>query len=287
MRTKRQVLVYGGGAVGSIIGWRVAQNSSSMVSVVCRSNYEAVKRSGYELKTNTWGNGYFAPHRVLQSGTLSKTTFDQPFDYCILANKVKDDYTFALSELRRLVSPQTTLVAAQNGMDVEVPLRSTFPDNTILSAVCNIGCAQVRPGIIEQTASIKRPAFLIGAYGQLNATDVHRRDTLTALDPEFGSVNCVTQERWRKLVLNSAWNSTTALTGLNTHEVLERPGAARLMYQIADEAVCVAAASGVTLDEDLPTQVIDLARDSLPITPSTLQDARRRRPMELAPIFGK
>lgn len=274
-------------AVGSIIGWRIAQNFRSQVSVVCRSNYEAVKRSGYQLKTNTWGNGYFTPHQVLRSGTLRKATSGQPIDYCILANKVKDDYNLALSELRGLVSPQTTLVAAQNGMDVEVPLRDTFPDNTILSAVCNIGCAQVRPGLVEQTASIKRPAFLIGAYGQLSATDIRRRDKLSAMDPEFGSVTCATQERWRKLVLNSAWNSTTALTGLNTHELLERPGAAKLMYQIAGEAVCVAAASGITLDEDLPTQVIDLARESLPITPSTLQDARRRRPMELAPIFGK
>ncbi|PIB02988.1 hypothetical protein CB0940_11859 [Cercospora beticola] len=280
------VLVYGGGAVGSIFGWRIAQNSHATVSVVCRSNWEAVRTSGYSLDTKTWGKGIFVPRRVLRSGSVAKVIPKQKWDYLILANKIKDDYASTLSELQSVVSPETTLVTAQNGMDVEVPLAQAFPKNTILSAVCNIGCRQISPGRIEQTASIKRSAFLIGAYAPGTPADILQRDTLSAMDAQFESVNRIEQERWRKLVLNSAWNSVTALTGKNTHRALQEPGAARLMSQIAGEALSVASASGVSLDNDLPVQVIELAKSSLPITPSTLQDLRSRRPMELAPIFG-
>ncbi|KAM3425218.1 2-dehydropantoate 2-reductase [Cercospora zeina] len=280
------VLVYGGGAVGSIFGWRIAQNSHATVSVVCRSNWNAVRTSGYTLDTKTWGRGHFFPHQVLKSGSLAKGMPRRKWDYLILATKITDDYASTIADLESAVSPETTLVAAQNGMDVEVPLAQAFRNNTILSAVCSIGCTQVSPGRIEQTASMKRSAFLIGAYDPSGSADIRKRDTLSAMDDQFESVDGIEQERWRKLVINATWNSVTALMGKNTHQVLEEPGAAELMSQIAREAHSVASASGVSLDNDLPVQVIEVAKNSAPFTPSTLQDLRNSRPLELAPIFG-
>lgn len=273
-------------AVGSILGWLIAQNSHAAVSVVCRSNWNHVQRSGFKLKTDNWGTGHFVPRQVIKTGSMYRPGPGTQFDYVVLANKIKDDYAATLSELRSLVSPNTALVSAQNGMDVEVPLRQAFPANTILSAVCNIGCSQTRPGHIEQTAGLKLPAFSIGAYGQLSAMDILKRDVLASMDADFGTVDNVNEERWRKLIFNSAWNSTTALTGLNTHQLLEQPGAAELVFQIAGEAHSVGTASGIALDSDLPARTIELARKSSPITTSTLQDIRRRCPMELDFIFG-
>lgn len=195
-----------------------------------------------------------------------------------------------MNELSSIVSPQTTLVTAQNGMDVEVPLRRAFPQNTILTTICNIGCSQVLPGLVEQTADLKRKAFLIGFHNHEDAdhaTAIRSRDTLAAMDSEFESIECLTEARWRKLIFNCAWNSTTALAGLNTHEVLQRPGASQMVLQLAHEAYKVAIASGIELDPEIPYQTVKTAAMSAPITPSTLQDARNKRPMELSPIFGK
>ncbi|KAF2215806.1 hypothetical protein CERZMDRAFT_34866, partial [Cercospora zeae-maydis SCOH1-5] len=273
-------------AVGSIIAWRIAQHSHVTVSVVCRSNWNAVSTSGYSLDTISWGRGHFFPRRVLKSGSLAKEKHRQKWDYLIVANKIKDDYASTIADLQSVVSPETTLVTAQNGMDVEVPLAQAFRNNTILSAVCNVGCTQVSPGCIEQTASINGSAFLIGAYAPSGPDDILKRDTLSAMDCQFQSVDRIEQERWRKLIINSAWNSVAALTGKNTHQALQEPGAAQLMSEIAEEAHSVACASGVSLDNDLPVKVIQLAKSSAPITPSTLQDLRSRRPMELSPVFG-
>ncbi|KXT05840.1 hypothetical protein AC578_1100 [Pseudocercospora eumusae] len=282
------VLVYGGGAVGAIFGWRIAQQSNARVSVVCRSNWNSVSNHGYYLRTSTWGNGRFRPRQVFQAGAIAKLT-EHRFDYIVCSNKVTDGYSTALQDLQPLVRPDTALVSAQNGMDVEVPLRKAFPNNTVLSAICNIGCEQVRPGYIEQTAAIKRPAFLIGVHSPSNRghnADASRRDALTAMDSEFAATQCITGERWRKLIFNSAWNGTCAITGLNTRQLLEYPGAAEVVIQLADEAYKVGVASGIELDPRLPMKTIELAQESAPITPSTLQDARARRPMELSPIFG-
>ncbi|KAF7188359.1 Oxidoreductase AFT12-1 [Pseudocercospora fuligena] len=283
------VLVYGGGAVGAIFGWRIAQQSHARVSVVCRSNWNVVSNHGYYLRTSTWGNGRFKPRQVFQAGAIAKLIDKHRFDYIVCSNKVTDGYASALQDLHPLVRPDTTLVSAQNGMDVEVPLRKAFPNNTVLSAICNIGCGQVRPGYIEQNAAIKRPAFLIGVHSPSSGghrVDASRRDALAAMDSKFATTQCINGERWRKLIFNSAWNGTCAITGLNTRQLLEYPGAAEVVIQLADEAYKVGVASGIDLDPRLPMKTIELAQDSAPITPSTLQDARARRPMELSPIFG-
>lgn len=215
-----------------------------------------------------------------------KRQSQQPFDYIILANKITHGFSTAVKELQTVVNPQTTLVAAQNGMDVEVPLKQAFPNNTVLTAICNIGCNQANHGVIVQDAHIKKHAFLIGVHGQSQTIDLQRRDALVSMDSEFDSINCASQERWRKLIFNSAWNSTTALTGLDTHQLLEYPSAILIVAELAREAYDVAIASGIELDPDTPARTIEMARVAPAITPSTLQDARSKRPMELTPIFG-
>lgn len=256
-----------------------------MVSVVCRSNYERVNAAGYLLQTKKWGSAAWKPHHVHKAGGLERQPL-QHFDYIILANKITNGHSTAIKDLQTLVEPQTTLVAAQNGMDVEVPLKRAFPRNTVLSAICNIGCNQANHGVIVQDAHIKKHAFLIGVHGQSRQIDLQRRDALVSMDSEFDSIDCASQERWRKLIFNSAWNSTTALTGMDTHQLLEHPSAILIVAQLAREAFDVAVASGIELDSDLPTKTIEMARMAPAITPSTLQDARSKRPMELTPIFG-
>lgn len=215
---------------------------------------------------------------------------EQSYDYIVCSNKLTGDLKSTFRDLQGIVRPNTTLVTAQNGMDVEAPLRRAFPRNTILTTICNIGCSQVLPGLVEQTASIKRKAFLVGvhSHGDNNtSTATDSRDILAAMDSEFESVECVTEARWRKLIFNCAWNSTAAITGLNTHELLQRRGASEMVLQLAREAYNVAVASGIHLDPELPNQTITTAATSAPITPSALQDAKNQRPMELNPIFGK
>lgn len=307
MQSPLTVLVYGGGgqygptkivnvvadlapAVGSVLGWRIAQHSQSRVSVVCRSNYDKVRQTGFSMQTSAWGAGPFVPHRVFQSKDFLRRPSATHYDYVICANKFTHDNRSIIQDLGSAIGPQTTLVAAQNGMDVEVPLKHAFPYNTILSAICQIGCEQSTPGHIRQVAGISPSAFVIGVYGrsrQGRDTDHRRRDALVALDSRFSSVDDIVMTRWRKLIFNATWNATAALTNMNTHEILGHSFALDLATQLAREACSVARRAGIELGDGYADAVIGLARSSGAITPSTLQDARNRRPMEIASIWGK
>ncbi|KAF2718228.1 2-dehydropantoate 2-reductase-like protein [Polychaeton citri CBS 116435] len=288
---RAEVLVYGAGAVGSIFGWRLAHRGQARVSLVCRSNYEQVKATGFTFQTQLWGNGLLIPHQVYKAGSISDQPSHRGFDYIILANKIKtkENSDSMVRELTPLMHEGTTLVSAQNGMDNETPFRDAFPRNTILSAVCNFVCAQPRSGFVEQTAGIKPHAFHIGIHGQgkeVSPADITRRDLLVAMDSRFKAIDSAHDERWQKLVFNSAWNSMTALTGINTRELFAHPSAIEIVRHLAREAYSVGIASGVKLPAGLPEKTIELARTSGPITTSTLQDARKGRPLELGPIFG-
>ncbi|KAH8691084.1 ketopantoate reductase PanE/ApbA-domain-containing protein [Phaeosphaeriaceae sp. PMI808] len=185
------ILIFGTGAVGSTLGWRLAQNLGVRLSVACRSNYEAIQRQGVQMRTQMWGNGSFMPHRVVHS---TREVSDVSFYYVVCGNKVttSNDISY-INDLAHAVSPKTALVSVQNGVGVEAPLRQRFPGNTILSAACYISCLQPFPGIVEQVSNIRPHVFHVGTYDDTSRYSWYKRD-LRRLQDFYGQpiqTNCV------------------------------------------------------------------------------------------------
>jgi 2-dehydropantoate 2-reductase len=238
----------------------------------------------------TWGHGRFFPRQVCHVDTFGETLLSKPVDYIVCTSKVLDDWSTISRNLRPLVKPGTTIVTAQNGMDVEAPLIEAFPDNTVLAMLVNTNCTELRAGFVEQAAGINTSLLLVGITGrsgQGNQIDSDRRDFLAEMDPCIKSIESISKERWKKLIFNNAWNSTTAVSGLNTHQLLRIPAAIEVVLELAEEALKVALMSGIDIEEDFPFHVVEVVRNTTPIVPSTLQDARKRRQIELSPVFGK
>lgn len=210
------------------------------------------------------------------------------FDYLVCANKATaSDSSSLIRDISPTVSPGTTLVSVQNGVGVEAPLRQAFQKNTILSAVCYISCLQPTPGIIEQVSHIRPHAFHIGLYDKRAgcSTDESRLRDFVGLDNKFKQIQDVRAERWTKQVFNGAWNPITAIFGLETHQLLASPYLP-LVRQLAAETHNVAIHMGIALPDDLPDKTIELARLNPSLAPSMLQDARKKRVMEIDSLCG-
>ncbi|KAF2087086.1 2-dehydropantoate 2-reductase-like protein [Saccharata proteae CBS 121410] len=284
-----EILIFGTGAVGSTIGWRLAQNPNTRLSVVCRSNYDAVRQQGIQLSTAMWGDGEFRPHRVVRS---PREVADVPFDYVVCANKVtssSESLSF-INDLAPTISQKTALVSAQNGVSVEEPLRLAFRNNTILSAVCYISCVQPFPGVVQQVSAIRPHAFHVGTYnsreGRGARQDKARLERFASLDDRFQLVADIQTERWTKQIFNGAWNPVTAISGLNTHQILCKMEYLDIVRNMAQEIYTVAVRLGVNLASDIPGKTIEFARNNPALTPSMLQDARRGKPMEVESLCG-
>jgi 2-dehydropantoate 2-reductase len=256
--------------------------------VVCRSNYDAVRQKGIHLTTKIWGNGTFIPDRVVRS---TREVSDVSFDYVVCANKATTtDRLSLMRDLAPAISPKTAIVSAQNGVGVEAPLRQAFHHNTVLSAVCYISCLQPVPGCVEQVSNIRPHAFHIGTYdnhgGSHGAADEPQLTDFVALDAQFKQIDDVQAERWTKQIFNGAWNPMTAITGLDTHQLLASPHL-HMVRQLAMETFQVAKQMGVPLPEDLPERTIELARVNPSIAPSMLQDVRKGKVMEVDSLCGQ
>jgi 2-dehydropantoate 2-reductase len=239
------------------------------------------------MRTKIWGNGRFMPYRVVRS---THEVADMAFDYVVCANKATTSDGFSLiNELTPVVSTKTALVSVQNGVGVEAPLRHAFQKNTVLSAVCYISCLQPVPGIVEQVSNIRPHAFHIGAYDTPkysdSVADNFRLKDFVAMDGQFKKIDDVRAERWIKQIFNGAWNPMTAITGLETHQLLASPHL-HLVRQLAVETFNVAVRMGISLPEDLPERTIELARMNPSLAPSMLQDARKKRVMEVDSLCG-
>ena len=275
-------------AVGSIFGWRLAQHPRVRVSVVCRSNYERIHKDGVQIDTQIWGHGTFRPHRVVKSVTEVQHV---PFEYIICANKnVRSTKTTVVDAIRPAVRPATVLVTVQNGINVEQPLKNAFPRNTVLSAICYVSCQQIRPGLVQQTAQIRPYAFGIGILRH-KAHDMKstasKIQNLASLDTKFEEAKDIDTESWAKMVFNGSWNPVAALTGCDTHQILQDPISLALVQHFAEEICQVAGASSVKLPLDLPLRTRDSAARASPLVPSMLQDSRNGREMEVEPLCGE
>lgn len=239
------------------------------------------------MNTQVWGLGTFRPHRVVKS--VSEVQ-DVPFEYIVCANKNVRSQAAAEDAIRPAVRPATVLVSVQNGINVEGPLKNAFPRNTVLSAICYVSCQQIRPGLVQQMSQLRPHAFHIGIFGhETNDTEseASKVQVLASLDAKFKEVKDINTERWIKMIFNGSWNPVAALTGCDTHQILQKPNSLAMVQRLAEEIYQVAVESGVNLPPDSPLTTLDTAASASPIVPSMLQDTRNGREMEIEPLCGK
>ncbi|RAL61434.1 hypothetical protein DID88_009364 [Monilinia fructigena] len=92
------------------------------LTVVARSNYDAVKKNGLKLISENHGEQTFYPANVI------KTPLEAPghYDYIVCSNKATDQETVAKS-LAPIISDDTSIVIIQNGVGNEDPFRALYP----------------------------------------------------------------------------------------------------------------------------------------------------------------
>ena len=115
----------------------------------------------------------------------------------------------------------TTIVLAQNGLNIEKPLIAAFPQNVVLSGVSLIGATETQRGSIVHD---DHDELIIGPFDNPNIPP----EAGTAAAKKFvdvynasGKVDCVFNAnvgyiRWRKLVYNACYNSVCTITRMDT-----------------------------------------------------------------------
>ncbi|OJT11076.1 hypothetical protein TRAPUB_12405 [Trametes pubescens] len=156
----KDVLLIGFGAVGAAYSFVLKQGGRTRLTVVARSNYDAVNAKGLDFKSRKYGEHLgWRPHRLFP--TIEKA-LDRPYEYVVLATKAVPEIRRNPDLLRPLLSapysdthPQPTYVLLQNGLNVEVDLYAALQalrpaeEPRIISTAVWIGAVAVSGDTVE------------------------------------------------------------------------------------------------------------------------------------------
>jgi 2-dehydropantoate 2-reductase len=273
------ILVIGAGAVGALFGSALARQGAA-VAVVCRSDYEAVKREGYDIRSPVFGDHRFHPHRVYRD--VSECT-ESP-DYVLLTVKVLPSLDRA-ALLRPVVGANTVIVLIQNGVDIEDEIAAAFPDNELLSSLAFVGVGRAGPGQINhQTLG----SLTMGPYPSGTSEAAQR---LAALFDTAGVPCKLTEKvigaRWQKAVWNTAFNPISILgNGLDTAAMLRTDDDRAFIREAMLEVCAVAAADNYPQSPKLVDALIGATLNMPAYKTSMALDRENGRPMEIEAILG-
>jgi 2-dehydropantoate 2-reductase len=188
-----QVVVYGAGAVGSVLGGMLSVNHHDVLLVGRQQLAQAVEQHGLRLKSAT--GEYVAHPRVVAS--LSPQ--DLAAGGCVLLTVKRYDVESAVAELAGIIPVDTPIVCFQNGMGAEAIAATRF--SRVHGGVVRMTCSMLQPG----NASFRGLGrVIVGVHPK--GSDAFTRSLALAFRAagfEAVSSRTIESDEWLKLALNT------------------------------------------------------------------------------------
>jgi 2-dehydropantoate 2-reductase len=272
-----RVCIAGAGVIGSLFAGYLARVVD--VTVLTRREEHATALNDSGLRVS--GRGDFTS-RV--TAATSPDALPVP-DLVIVASKGADVDSIAAQLAGHW--PDATLMTVQNGIGADeiVAGHGTWPLLTAVTFMSGTRHADTHVEYVLDTATWIGPS---------RGTTVDDARAVAALIETSGlkaeAFEDLRPAQWSKLIFNATVNTVAAVTGLR-HDphfaALDEPSdLGFLVRNLMDEGKAVAAAAGVTLDEDPWEMNVLATQRGFRHAPSMLEDVKAHRPTEVDMITG-
>ncbi len=263
-----RIIVLGAGAIGSVYGARLSKYHD-VTLIGGAAHVQAIERDGLEMRGHTVGTlriPAFAAVPSIAPGTL-----------ILLTTKVNNNLA-AVRPIVGMLPDNVTIVCVQNGLYSDDLVKDLVGDRAlVLRAITQVGGVLVGPGIVDNTVA---GYTLLESHAQSPAIAA----LLTEAGLDGRIVPDIKKEMWRKAVFNCVINPTTTLIGSEVGGIVD-PQLNGLKQQIIDECLAVAAADGVTFEEDF-LALIDRVFAGARTIASMRQDLMKGRKTEIDHMNG-
>ncbi|ORY16812.1 ketopantoate reductase PanE/ApbA-domain-containing protein [Clohesyomyces aquaticus] len=298
-----EILIVGAGAIGAFYASRLALVPNTSVSVICRSNYTAVSKSGFRVSSPLYGSYTFTPSHTFANPAEARTS-SIPWDYIIVSTKALPDVSDDSQILSGLVGRNTTIVLIQNGLGVEAPYARRFPDVVVCSAVTIASCAQPEHGVIQHNRWTRinsgpwLPHLDVGETRSSDARATERNERFITLLKEGGIKDADAYDhaklqlvRWHKIAINASMNPSSVLSGCTPNVTMAQDSElSRHLLGVMQEVLEVAPKIlGKPLPKEFasPEQILrSTQKNTSGSKPSMALDWEQGKTMELEVILG-
>jgi 2-dehydropantoate 2-reductase len=289
------VCIVGAGAIGGLIGTRLAASGRVQVSALARgATLQALRTHGWRLDT--------AAGRVQAGARASDRAADLGAQDLVVVAVKGPALTQAVQQLAPLLAPHTLVLPAMNGVpwwfcqgvagfpggalhsvDPGGAIGAAIPFQQVLGCVVHASASVAEPGLVQHRVG---QGLIVGEpCGGTSARAQAVADLLTQAGFEVTHSDDVRRDVWYKLWGNLTMNPVSAITGATIDRVLGDP----LVRAFCSAAMAEAAAVGVRIG----CPIAQTPEDRHAVTArlgafktSMLQDVEAGRAIELDAIVG-
>jgi 2-dehydropantoate 2-reductase len=200
-----RVLFFGAGAVGSLLGARLAQTGNEVTLIGRPPHVEAVAKDGVRMVVA----GKVSSQSVL-AARPSVAEASGPFDYVFLTVKGYDTLD-AIDQLHPVLQPGTILGSFQNGVGNEEAISAALPEQPLIAGSLTVPVSLDEPGTI-QLHSRSGGVALAPVSPEVNAAPlVHKLHDAGFKARRFADFRAM---KWSKLLFNILGNAQSAVLDL-------------------------------------------------------------------------
>jgi 2-dehydropantoate 2-reductase len=241
-RSRVSILVFGTGAIGSVIGGLLAKAGHD-VTLYGRERYLRAIREGGLRIAGIWGDHFVESLAVFRSMDELE---GKKFRDVLLCVKSFDTEA-AARELVPLLQSDSLVYSLQNGVgNVEIIAERVGEDRTVGGRVI-FGAKVEEPGLVRVTVYAEE--VMLGPVS--GKTDFGRIEEMAKWMSEAGVPTLPTTEihkyLWAKVLYNSALNPLSVLFNVTYGELAGNPVTRRIMEQVIEEIFAVTRAAGIEM----------------------------------------
>lgn len=274
-----RIAILGAGAMGGLFGGYLARAKNDVVLIdVWREAVESMTTTGLRI------DNQLGASETIRVQAQTDPARVEPVDLVVVL--VKCIHTVeAVRSAKPLLGPETVVVTLQNGWGNASRIAEIIGKERVLAGVTYHSATVLGPGHLRHTGS---GATVIGELdGKISRRLEKIGETFSRAGLEVVLSENVTKEIWSKLLLAACTLPTSALLGFTSGKLIEHEGTLQLMQGILHEAVTVAKAQGIDLDEAERWQAITAAEKHYAgAKASMLQDIEKRRHTEIDVVNG-
>lgn len=292
-----KIAVIGAGAIGGLVGTKLALAGEDVSFLVRGANLEAIRRKGIELiaedGSSQTARNVFVTDRYERPG---------PQDVVILAMKAHQVESVA-HDVPKLFGPDTVVVTMQNGIPYWYfhrhggalegsTLHSVDPNGVIgrlIPAARVLGCVVypaselVAPGVVRHVEGDRLPV------GELDGASSERVNRVAACLTRAGFkapvLDDIRAEIWLKLWGNLTFNPISSLSHSTLVDICQYPPSRELAASMMREAQAVAHKLGIQFRVSLEKRIAGAEKVGKHKT-SMLQDVEAGRAPEIDALVG-
>lgn len=276
-----KIAVMGTGGVGGVFGARLADAGCDVSFIARGAHLAAIRKNGLKIVSAEVKDSLIHPRKASDDPKEIG-----PVDVVLFCVKLWDTES-AAKQIEPLVGESTAIISLQNGILKDDVLRKHFGSEKVVGGVSYVAATISAPGVVTQKGVVQKLVF--GEYGSKPESprlkELQDACIKGGIDAEIP--DNIEKAIWEKFVFLVAMSAVTAATRQTIGPVRSHESTRRLLVDVMTEAIAVAKARGIVLDDGLIDRRLAYWDGLSPDVTSSMQhDLQHGNRLELSWLSG-